>query len=447
MSLSRNLFSLTAISLLANVACGDEPSKQFADANKTIDSRTVDAAPDAPVAGIVKAVSIRFGQILPGATVIFQNADGTTISTKTTDANGEATETMLPGGTVNIVLEPQLAKRKTAAFGGPTNEVVSFIGVKPGDVLRSGDLFVDTSLVSHQVNLPTVVGLARVEINTSCGQTFLANEPPFMINLETGCTTANMLVVMRDANNAPLGSFYKANVTIPATGAIDLSAETLVANTTYNVSVTNVPTDVSTMNVYIARSAGRIEAATDSSYFQPATVAATNNGAVILFGATTPDLLAQTNLFRTNSGFQQLIDLVAPSASYSVDLAGQVLPWFDALPALNAATGEVTWTESAGAAPEAIQFRASTFRQATSLSFARTVIAPYHVGSLKIPKLPGPAAQYDFITDDNPNLAVALIKVGVGYDVLRPVLAHPFDRTTLQGQRGRAQVSYSNFAQ
>ncbi|HPH66187.1 MAG TPA: carboxypeptidase-like regulatory domain-containing protein [Kofleriaceae bacterium] len=447
MTPQRYLLSLTVLSLVGVTGCGDEPSKQFADANPNVDARLGDAALDAPAAGVVKAVSIRFGEIVPGATVIFQNADGSTISTKTTDANGEATETMLPGGTVNIVLEQTFTKRKTVAFGGPTNEVISFVGVKPGDVLRSGDLFAVAPMMSHQINLPTVPGVSRIEIATSCGNAFLINEPPFLIDLETGCTTANMLVVMRDANNGTLGTFYKGNVTIPASGAIELSTEPLLADSTFNVSATNVPADINSLNMYIARSAGRIEGATDNAFFQPETVAATNTGTVQIYGATAPDLLAQTNYFRANGGFQQLVELVAPSTAYALDFAGQVLPWFDSQPALNLATSEVTWTESAGAAPEAIQFRATTFRQAAGFSFARTVIAPYQLGSLKIPKLPGPAAKYDFIADDNPNLGVALIKVGVGYDVLRPLLAHPFDRSTLQGQRGRARVSYSNFGE
>ena len=126
MSLSRNLFSCLTLSLLATAACGDDPAKQFADASK-IDARTDDAAPDAPVPGIVKAVAVRYGQIMEGATVIFQNADGSTISTKLTDATGEASETMLPGGIVNIVLEQGRVLGRQAVRGGPANEVVSFL--------------------------------------------------------------------------------------------------------------------------------------------------------------------------------------------------------------------------------------------------------------------------------------------------------------------------------
>ena len=110
---------------------------------------------------------------------------------------------------------------------------------------------------------------------------------------------------------------------------------------------------------------------------------------------------------------------------------------------LNVATGEVTWTEVPGDAPEAIQFRAYVYRADTSLSFTRTVVAPYRMGAVKIPKLPGTAAQYDFTATDTLNIGVALVKVGVGYDLLRPLLARTFDNSALQGQRGRVRFSYS----
>jgi hypothetical protein len=150
-------------------------------------------------------------------------------------------------------------------------------------------------------------------------------------------------------------------------------------------------------------------------------------------------------LTRGSVGYQEMIELAAPASAYTLNLTGQLLPWVDTLPALNIATGDATWTETPGDAPEAIQFRAYAFRSDTNLSFARTVIAPYRMGAVKIPKLPGAAAQYDFLATDTPNLGVALVKVGVGYDLLRPLLARTFSNGALQGQRGRVRFSYSQF--
>ncbi len=446
MSLPRQLFSCLTLSLLATAACGDDPAKQFADA-PTPDARSIDAAPDAQVPGIVKAVAVRFGKILEGATVIFQNADGSTISTKPTDATGEASETMLPGGTVNIVMEQGPISGRAIARGGPANEVVSFVGVKPGDVLRTGDTYPTLTYVTRELTLPTLPQGALLNILISCANNGLVSGvPPITISLDAACTTTSVFVAVRDANNNPVGSFYKATVAIPATGAINVASETFTADRQLNVAVNNTPTDVSSLLVTCSLSDGKFEYAfTDNNQFSPSPVLASNSGAVTISGALGPDLLVRSSLSRGNNGYQEIFELAAPATTYALSLTGLVLPWVDTQPVLNVATGEVTWTETPGDAPEAIQFRAFTFRADTNLSFARTVIAPYRMGAVKIPKLPGTAAQYDFLATDRTNLGIALIKVGVGYDVLRPLLSRTYGTGALQGQRGRVRFSYIQF--
>ena len=450
MSLSRHLFSCLTFSLLAIAACGDEPPKQFADA-ATIDARrddaAADAAPDAAMPGVVKAIAVRFGQIMEGATVIFQNADGSTISTKLTDATGEASETMLPGGIVNILLEQALVLRRATARGGPSNEVVSFVGVKPGDVLRTSDVTPNIAFVAREVMLPPQPQRVFLNIMTSCAYGgVLTTTPTITVALDPACTTTSIFVSARDSSNLSLGSFYKANVTVPATGAIDLSAETFAADRQLDIVVSNPSAEVNSIFVTGSLSDGKHEyASTDNSQFSPSPVLATNNGAVTISGAIGPELLLRSSLGRGNSGHQEFFELAAPATSYTLNLTGQLLPWIDTVPTLNVATGEVTWTEAPGDAPEAIQFRAYVYRPDTALSFARTVISPYRMGAVKIPKLPGTAAQYDLVATDIPNLGVALVKVGLGYDLLRPLLSRTYNTGVLQGQRGRVRFSYSQF--
>lgn len=446
MSLPRQLFSCLTLSLLATAACGDEPSKQFADA-ATIDARRDDAAPDAAVAGVVKAVAVRYGQIMVGATVVFQNADGSTISTKLTDATGEASETMLPGGIVNILLEQGPISGRAIARGGPANEVVSFLGVKPGDVLRTSDVSPNIAFVAREFTLPTLPQGGFLNIMTSCAYGgLLTTTPTITVALDPACTTTSVFVSMRDAANVSLGSFYKANVTVPATGPIDLSAETFAADRQLDVAVNNTPAEVGSLVVTGSLSDGKLEyASTDNSQFSPSPVLATNTGAVTISGAVGPDLLMRSSLSRGNNGYQEIYELAAPATAYTLNLTGQVLPWIDTFPALNVANGEVTWTETPGDVPEATQFRAYVYRPDTMLSFARTVIAPYRTGAVKIPKLPGAAAQYDLVATDTPNFGIALVKVGVGYDLLRPLLSRTYNTGALQGQRGRVRFSYSQF--
>ena len=446
MSLPRHLFSCLTLSLLVTAACGDEPSKQFADA-ATIDARRDDAAPDAAVAGLVKAVAVRYGQILEGATVIFQNADGSTISTKLTDATGEASETMLPGGIVNILLEQGPVRGRAIARGGPANEVVSFLGVKPGDVLRTGDVAPNIAFVAREFTLPPRPQGGSFNIITSCAYNgVLTITPTITVGLDPACTSTSVFVSIRNTANVSVGSFYKANVTVPATGPIDLSAETFVADRQLNIAVNSTPAEIGSLVVTGSLSDGKLEyASTDNNQFAPSPVLASNTGAVTISGAVGPDLLMRASLSRGNNGYQELYELAAPATAYALSLTGLVLPWVDTQPVLNVATGEATWTESPGDAPEAIQFRAYAFRAATSLSFARTVIAPYRMGAVKIPKLPGTAAQFDFLATDAPSLGVALVKVGVGYDLLRPLLSRTYGTSALQGQRGRVRFSYSQF--
>ena len=68
---------------------------------------------------------------LPGAKVAFSKADGSLISVKTTDANGEASETMDAGGMVSAGLV-------IPSSDGTQYQVMTVVGAMPGDVIEFG---------------------------------------------------------------------------------------------------------------------------------------------------------------------------------------------------------------------------------------------------------------------------------------------------------------------
>jgi hypothetical protein len=449
--MTRNFVSSFAtLGLVAALSCGDDPKRQLTDAATPVDgaadARRVDASPDATTAGLVKVTAILFGTILPNATVIFQNADGSEISTKTTDALGQVSETMIPGGIVNVVLEST-----TLPVGGPSNIVMSFVGVKPGDVLTTGTPFVSTTSTARDISLPPAgSGSDSMTAVSECGSQSSLSNGIGSIFMQDGCTTANFYVTARDIIGTGIGSFYKKDVTIPATGTITIAGETYKPDKTLKIALNNVPSDVVSVSSSLLLGDGKIDFYPFNFLaYAPLPVVANNSGTAQVPDIAAPVLQASTQVRKdTVSSFTQQIEENAAVADYTVDVTAALLPWISALPVLDTSTASVTWTETSGEAPEAIVLQSNYFRvnpkPDPSLSFARIVIAPYRTGTIKIPRLSGAAAQYDFVSSDTPSIRISLVKVGVGYDIVRQAFgptAGFVDRRILGTQLGRLRRS------
>jgi hypothetical protein len=435
-----------AFGLLASLSCGDDPKRQLTDAAPAVDGATDARSPDANVGGIVKVTAILFGSIVPDATVIFQNADGSEISSKKTDVLGQASETMLPGGIVNVVLESPVPT------GGPSNTVVSFVEVKPGDVLSTGKLSSIASFLTHDITLPpSGAGSDSITATSECGSAFsLPSNGIGTIGIRDNCTMTDFFVRSRNASGTDVGAFLKKNVAIPA-GAITIVGETYKLDKTFKLNINNVPSDIMTLSASALLSDGKTDLFPSSfSSFTPVPVALNNTGTVTIPDVAAPVVQVSINMQQTpSSNFRQDVYDNTAVADYTLDLTGKLLPWITTVPTLDSGTATITWTEaSGGVAPEAIIAFASEFRTPPGVSFGRYIIAPYRAGTLKVPRLSGDAAKYDFVASDTPSIGVHMMKAGVGYDAIRGSVGEAatssVDSRFLGAVTGRLLVSRSN---
>jgi hypothetical protein len=129
------------------------------------DPNAPDADPNAPDAQTTGPLTVTVyqenGSPQSGVSVVFQKADGSVVQRLMTDGDGEASSTVDAGDQVTVA-------RVTS---NNTHEVFTFVGVKPGDHLHTGQprttLF-DQSYGQLQVQLKAFPGALSYRIDTGC---------------------------------------------------------------------------------------------------------------------------------------------------------------------------------------------------------------------------------------------------------------------------------------
>ncbi len=197
----------------------------------TTDARADDGAASAPVTVTVTVA----GAPEAGVTVVFHDATGAAIDAKLTGSDGKASRVVEAGGQV------------TVAMSGPgRRHLLTFVGVKPGDVLQAVDE-THASIVTEAITLPvappspnqsiyvgqcnqfTTTGAAVIDIAPDCihGSTFpvlaFSNANPRAFTFKKGNSVAVASVTGLPAWTTTVGNFDVdlAHVaTLPDAGAV-----------------------------------------------------------------------------------------------------------------------------------------------------------------------------------------------------------------------------------
>jgi hypothetical protein len=220
---------------------------------------SVTAPPDAQTTGIASVtVFDEAGAREPGASVVFQHADGTVVQKLATDAHGRASAIVDAGDLVSVVRMTHQGSR----------QVVTFVGVAPGDELESGDpghregaTMYGTLTVSGVV-YPGASGFgvdAGCFDSASIDESGVATLPLYDDGCHDPARSLPLYVLARDSLGNPMAYATRPALASGASASLALAASDWRTDFTSSViSVVNTPTQVTVYpSIFIDNAPGR----------------------------------------------------------------------------------------------------------------------------------------------------------------------------------------------
>lgn len=226
--------------LFAVAACGDDggSSPDAADHDAEIADASIDADPSGPMTITVMSD----GNPIPGIDVVFSDPGGAVISQMTTDASGQATETVLPGSAATIAV---------VVPGGVTTNYfgITWLGVEPGDdLVWTFDPPAPTVVGDLSVSLPGIhAGATSYDVMLGCTTINTTNPAlPVTGQVTSDClgsdTNIDVVAVAFASDGTPLA--YSHDADVPAVTGGTTTVTLGAWQTTYDpltVTLTNAP--------------------------------------------------------------------------------------------------------------------------------------------------------------------------------------------------------------
>jgi hypothetical protein len=401
-------FAAYRLVVLACVACGSVKGGQLPDAPEG------DASIDAPVRGLVKVTVLDpsgTGAPAVGANVVFLDPDGTMVKKASTDTNGAAEASVLPGASVtSVVLNNMSYQIQTVLAAKPGDNLV--LGVKNGDGSMVGTL---------TVAFPSFTGATSYVVVGPCGTAPVAGSPA-TLTIFNSCkqAMAEIVVVPHDANG-PMSSISKVNVPFVTTTSTTITGS-YQGLRTLTSSFTNINPLVTTLSM--------TRAIPDASGFASAESISTP-GATAVMTVTGPQgvggqlITTATIASRSLQNVRQNVSGMA--ATYGLDIGATLLPWINTA-TYDAAAGKIVipidGTGTSNAKPDMVRIAASyrrTDANNVTTFFSWVMFAPEAV-DLVLPALPPDLAGIKPTASDAVTItSAAMLEADTvsGYDALR----------------------------
>jgi len=307
----------------------DAPSDAVVDA--LLDA-AIDAPPDANPADLVTVTAIFNGQAVAGDTVYFLAPDDTLIAEAATDANGVASASMPAGGSVTRV-----------SFDGTTGTLQSWLGVKPGDALRSADFDNGVAPIPEQITatVPSDPDPAAslVYVSTTCGAQGVFDPPTVQLYLRCSPGTSDFLVFSRTVTGEALDAFLVPDVAF-ANGDVVALTGTFAPFDDVPITVSGLPSTAPSINAQ--------QLWVDNFMFQDTATATVTGGSAT---ATLRDLvgsggrrLVEASFWPASHTSALVVSWGPPAASYAFDLTGKVMAAITSAPTIDVSSSRVTWS-------------------------------------------------------------------------------------------------------
>lgn len=191
----------------------------------------VDGGEDAAPNDSATVVVTKDGAPDPGVTVVFQSGAGDVLATVVSGADGKAASTVAAGAQI------------TVALGAVNNrQLITYVGVKPGDVLEVVEKTSRALAVTIAPNNPGG-GISIAAGNFDCSTNAATSGSPVGINLLPECITGPVFPVVGNLRfNLQSYFSFKKDVTPAASGTTTVSGmSSWAVGTAYTLNVTNAP--------------------------------------------------------------------------------------------------------------------------------------------------------------------------------------------------------------
>jgi hypothetical protein len=432
----RHHLSVVLVGALVMVGCGggDDGNGHLPDGPPGPTDAAVDApvdAPDQPLPPVTLTIT-RNGAPVAGVHTYFLNADSSVVATLDTDASGTVTARMAAGGSVTAIDPfPDVATSRvtaTAVILG-NNDLRTFMGVKPGDHLVLTQDAPGTP-IAFTLNAKALPSANTYDVVTTCGLDSLSPgqggggsgspDPGGVVHL-TGCHGfADILIIaseFNNENNPILGAQYHADVGLTEGETVVLTDTDYPALADFTYSYMNAPANAGTISVDHTLATGRGRFARS---FGGGTSPDDSGAATITFQEpTVPGTVAITDTTVRMRGQHHVIDRGAVAATYTLDMAGLLLPDLLGQRFYNPTTGRLEWVEDTIGVKPDLTITSINVSQGER-TWHWTVAAPYTAGQLKFPTLPTDVADWAPGPDDGVNVTTLRnAKVPGGYDAVR----------------------------
>jgi hypothetical protein len=309
------------------------------------------------------------GTLVAGVPVYSVQPSGSAGPTGQTDSNGKVVlDGVQAGATITAVY----------TIDATDYQLVTVVGVKPGDTITLGDMYALASPTGNtgvlNVTFPTVTGATNYQVFSPCNNTNGGASP---IALPENCTqaTANLALIAQDdgGNTLAGGALKNVPYTDGQTGA--LSAWKLVPSGGFSVSISGVISDVTQAGFWA-------DMVVDGAYtFDRGQSVALTSGAGT-GGFQIPPAGDRTSvgatLPRTGYGAQETYLDVAPTAT-SAALPAPTLPWLSQR-VLDQSAQQVAWLQTGGTGYDGALATMSYFRtdatSGTTTNYSWAVLVP-----------------------------------------------------------------------
>ena len=365
-----------------------------------------------------------------GVRVIFQNPDDSLVLDTVTDAAGTATAELAAGNVTVIRTYPTVIP--VPEDGQRVPEVITYVGVKGGDLLELGNAEPVTPATPSAivVRVPDAAA-GTVNVKTPCGSG--AGEAPNVAITVADCGPMLDLYVT-DGNDS---SFYMQK---PFAENIDVSTGVLNGKLGAQLSSTNVPPDSS---VELEQ---RLVAGMFTLYSTGKKQVETTPANVNVPELTGVDQVLVTTINTANMGRQMVSERTRYLGNtVAVDASAGLIPYVSEVDYQPSA---ITWVESGLGSADAVLVAYDVTRGAANggepaldAEYRRLVIAPHTGLAFRMPVLPD--ARFNPSMLDTFGGALGLVKAIGGYGVLREHAFAAADIVDTVGLDGRITLSYA----
>ena len=369
-----------AVLLFALAACGGGGHHTQDASPYDAPGDTLQTSADAAANGVTLRITNN-GVPVANVASVFLDAQDKQIAAVTTDASGNASATVGPGGSVTAVLHE----------GGGLDHLMTFTAVQPGDVLLI-ELQPRAHTPAPQITVTAPAnGSPYYSLFPSCGDTTGSIDGTFSF-VPQDCGGAADFVVTTSADMQSITGFLVAtNVLVGADatlpGAFGAPIDRSYNYTDVPAMVTNVVTRAALLGhngpMYVAESAHDV--AGDTAFMTTEPMPDTTGLGL--------SALVVSNLYPQSSelGQQTMLEVADSATDYTLDVTQAMLPRYITAPAYDAVSRTVGWGEApATSDANLVRARIHAFRDdgASGHSWTWQIVGAKNATSVTYPVIP-----------------------------------------------------------